>query len=105
MAYLIEITKGAQLYQEFNIKDSDGVSTDLANATLSVVADNIIEPMNITATKGAETGQIFLTADAANTLTAESGSYPLQVWASWSVGNPTDEPLFEVKLVIKDRPA
>lgn len=104
--YLIELYRGAHLYQEFGIKNSDGVAVDLTNATLSVVADAALFDLDLTATKGvAADGQMYLASTAARTEFANLGIHKAQVWANWSSGSPTDEVLFEVKLRILERPS
>lgn len=101
--YVISIRQGEHLYQEMTLLDSDRTAVDITNATLSIENESAVDDLSISATKGTATdGQFYVTADAANTVGAPLGLFKVQVWATWSSGNPTKEMILEFFLEIKE---
>lgn len=97
--HVIEVIKGEQLYDTFTIEDT---SLDMSTATLTIKAEDALFLLNMSATDGADTDEVTVSAAAANTTFAPTGTYDAEVWATWASGSPSKKRVLRMLIVIKD---
>lgn len=95
--YVIEIARGEHLYETLTTTDS----LDISGASgFAVKAPDPLFILSLVAEAGSATDEVILRATANATAFAPLGTYLVEIWATWSSGNPTKTRVATAYLVL-----
>ena len=98
--YLIEITQGETLAQEFRLVDDDADALDVTTAT-KTVRSVLLPGADFTFSSPAETGIFVIKATGAKTALWPPGIHLAQVWFDWgALADLRYERLFDLKFSV-----